>query len=748
MGLTIHLAVHNTDPETTCHYHIGFPSFSSETFFLYLLPPIILESAYSLHDRAFFDNIGTVLIFAVFGTMLNVFIVGPGLYALSLAGAMGDFPLTISEALVFSSLVSAVDPVAVLNIFQELGVNKSLYFLVFGESLLNDGVTVVVYNNLVVFMGMENVKAVDIVLSITAFFVVSLVGAFIGLVYGLLTALVTRTTTTVRVIEPLALLGLAYLSYLTAELFHFSGIISLIVCGLVQDMYAFHNISSKSYTCVKYCTKMASAISETIIFMFLGMVFFSEDLAWNTGFVLWTLFLTPVVRFIITFGLAWATNRFRLRALGASEQFILAYGGLRGAVAFSLVTMLPDDLAIRDHFTTATLAVVVFTVFVQGISIKPLVTWLNVSRRTTGPKQLLEEVHESVVDSMMAGGEEGLGSHGDFYLRTQLRHYNEKYLKKIFVRSNYEAPLKRLFEKISVAEHYAHLYGPAVLIEQKEAGSTEMLLQEDNVQRLSSVLEDQADATSLTSWTGDDSSSPDTRGRGVRERPAFTLAEDKRALKRAISSNPYNQLHYTYNRNLVNEESQEIDQLRLRRSQQARRLSRLASQTSVVRRNSRLASREDVSHLPAKRNANSSPPRRHNVVWSGSDDSDGRGSRPLKKSWSRQTSQPPRSPLPTITTPPGSVEPEEYNTDLPDVRGMPADVAMDYRSLADVVRLHRHMSVVRRRQRQSSVSARSSSPPRSPSPVYEEVDERRGGGDGPAKTTSTVQVVQKKHPGR
>ena len=58
----------------------------------------------------------------------------------------------LSESLVFSSLISAVDPVAVLNIFQELGVNKGLYFLVFGESLLNDGVTVVVYNTLSVFM--------------------------------------------------------------------------------------------------------------------------------------------------------------------------------------------------------------------------------------------------------------------------------------------------------------------------------------------------------------------------------------------------------------------------------------------------------------------------------------------------------------------------------------------------------------------------------------------------------------------
>ena len=93
-----------------------------------------------------------MLIFAVFGTLLNIFIIGPTLYGLATVGAMGPINITMTESLVFSSLISAVDPVAVLTIFQELSVNKGLYFLVFGESLLNDGVTVVVYNTLSVFM--------------------------------------------------------------------------------------------------------------------------------------------------------------------------------------------------------------------------------------------------------------------------------------------------------------------------------------------------------------------------------------------------------------------------------------------------------------------------------------------------------------------------------------------------------------------------------------------------------------------
>ncbi|KAF2364531.1 Cation/H+ exchanger [Trinorchestia longiramus] len=104
----------------------------------------------------------------------------------------------LTESLVFASLISAVDPVAVLSIFQELGVNKGLYFLVFGESLLNDGVTVVVYNMFSTYMEMPTIQAADYALSVLVFFVVVAGGTLIGLIFGIVTALSTKYTDTVR----------------------------------------------------------------------------------------------------------------------------------------------------------------------------------------------------------------------------------------------------------------------------------------------------------------------------------------------------------------------------------------------------------------------------------------------------------------------------------------------------------------------------------------------------------------------
>lgn len=116
-------------------------SFPPTMFFLVLLPPIIFESGYNLHKGNFFQNLGTILLFAIFGTIVSAVVVGGGIYLLGKADVV--YPLNLVESFAFGSLISAVDPVATLAIFHAIDVDQVLYMLVFGESMLNDAVSIV-----------------------------------------------------------------------------------------------------------------------------------------------------------------------------------------------------------------------------------------------------------------------------------------------------------------------------------------------------------------------------------------------------------------------------------------------------------------------------------------------------------------------------------------------------------------------------------------------------------------------------
>uniref|UniRef100_A0A914Q9C3 Cation/H+ exchanger domain-containing protein n=1 Tax=Panagrolaimus davidi TaxID=227884 RepID=A0A914Q9C3_9BILA len=141
---------------------VRFLEFDSKVFFFFLLPPIILEAAYDLNDKAFVNNLGTIILYAVVGTVLNIFIIGGGLILCGWLGFFGTFGIHALDTLIFASLIAAVDPVAVLAIFKEVGVNKVLYFMVFGESLLNDAVTVVCYNLIGEFKNLETIRLYDV----------------------------------------------------------------------------------------------------------------------------------------------------------------------------------------------------------------------------------------------------------------------------------------------------------------------------------------------------------------------------------------------------------------------------------------------------------------------------------------------------------------------------------------------------------------------------------------------------------
>uniref|UniRef100_A0A8D0L4R9 Sodium/hydrogen exchanger n=1 Tax=Sphenodon punctatus TaxID=8508 RepID=A0A8D0L4R9_SPHPU len=358
------------------------PVMKSDVFFLYLLPPIVLDAGYFMPTRLFFENLGTIFWYAVVGTLWNSFGIGISLFAICQIEAFGLTDITLLQSLLFGSLMSAVDPVAVLAVFENVHVNEQLYILVFGESLLNDAVTVV------------------------------------GYFLNFYAAFTTRFTHKIRVIEPLFVFLYSYLSYITAEMFHLSGIMAITACAMTMNKYVEENVSQKSFTTIKYFMKMLSSVSETLIFIFMGVSTIGKNHEWNWAFVSFTLLFCLIWRALGVFALTQIINVFRTISLTFKDQFIIAYGGLRGAICFSLVFLLPDAAFPRKKlFITADIVVIFFTVFIQGITIRPLVEFLDVKRANKKQPAVSEEIHSRFFDHVKTGIEDVCGHWGHNFWR-------------------------------------------------------------------------------------------------------------------------------------------------------------------------------------------------------------------------------------------------------------------------------------------------------------------------------------------
>ncbi|XP_039978458.1 sodium/hydrogen exchanger 3-like [Xiphias gladius] len=407
-------------------------------FFFYLLPQIILDAGYAMPNKLFFSNLGGILVYAIIGTCWNAASLGLSLWGCHQGGAMGDLDIGLLQYLLFGSLIAAVDPVAVIAVFEQVHVNEVLFIMVFGESLLNDGVTVVLFNvfDAFVSLGGSKINAVEIIKGIISFFVVAFGGSLLGFVFGLLVSLLTRCTKNIQIIEPGFVFVLGYLSYLTAEMLSLSAILSILFCGICCQKYINANMDEKSVSTVRYAMKVLANGSETIIFVFLGISAIDKSIwVWNTGFILLTLLFIIVYRCIGVLFLTWILNKYRMVPIGFIDQVILSYGGLRGAVAYGLAVMLDEDkIKEKNLMISTTLIVVYFTVIFQGITMKPLVTWLKVKRAAVVELTLIEKVQNKVFDHLLVAIEDISGQIGHNYMRDKWNNFEEKWMSRVLMK--------------------------------------------------------------------------------------------------------------------------------------------------------------------------------------------------------------------------------------------------------------------------------------------------------------------------
>jgi CPA1 family monovalent cation:H+ antiporter len=330
-----------------------------------LLPPLVFEAAFHLNVDAVRRNLGSIVLFAIPGVLLNMAIVG-GMVALG-AG------LPISLALVFGALIAATDPVSVVAIFRRLGVPRRLEVLLEGESLLNDGTAIVLFN-----LALAAALGGGFTLggAVVDFVRVAAGGLLIGLALGWA---VSRLIAVIddHLVETTLTTVLAFGSYLIAEQLHVSGVLAVVVAGLVNGNLGPRGMSPTTRIVVLNFWEYVAFLANSAVFMLIGLQIDVEGLLGHGREILWAVAAVLVSRAVVAYGLSWLSGR-----MPSTWRHALYWGGLRGGVALALALSLPAALGEgRETLAVMAFGVVLFTLVGQGLTIGPLVRRLGLTRR-------------------------------------------------------------------------------------------------------------------------------------------------------------------------------------------------------------------------------------------------------------------------------------------------------------------------------------------------------------------------------
>jgi CPA1 family monovalent cation:H+ antiporter len=338
---------------------------SKDLIFSVFLPPRVFEAALFIHWREFKTELPVVTLLATVGVGLAAAVTALGMhYALSWDWA---------SAIVFGTLIAATDPVSVIATFKEADVHGRLRVLIESESLLNDGTAAVAF---VAVLGIL-AGGHETVLSISGALIITILGGVLmgGTVAYLFMLLAGRTPD--YLVEITFTTLAAYGSFFVAEHYHCSGVLAALTAGLVVGNFrSSGSISAAGRHALGPFWEYLAFVSNSLIFLLIGAQEAQQHFQGLWVPVVLAIVLVTLGRAVAIYPLCAVFARSRLK-VDPRHQHVLFWGGLRGALALALALSLPDDLPHQNAIIAITFAVVAFSVFVQGLTITPLLRRLG-----------------------------------------------------------------------------------------------------------------------------------------------------------------------------------------------------------------------------------------------------------------------------------------------------------------------------------------------------------------------------------
>jgi len=347
-----------------------------------MLPFLLFAGAISVDVHELLKDKVTILLLASFGVIFSTFAVGTGLFWIVSQPFLGltGVGLTYVDCLLFGALIAPTDPIAVLAMVKKMNLSKITETRIAGESLFNDGIGVVVFLTLLTMKveGVENITAA----SVSMLFATEVIGGvLLGAGLGFLGLKLVEYIENEHVeLEVLITLSLVLLVPVIAHVFHFSAVLAVVVMGLFlnQNIDTDKKTDGVQKAMGDYVYKFWHLVDETlnaILFILIGLEIIPILQNFEMSYIV--LIVLVVILVVVSRGIGVILP---IQLLSIKQVFekntalIITWGGLRGGLSIALALNLPDSIGTgKDLILILTYGVVLFTILVQGLTLKKIV---------------------------------------------------------------------------------------------------------------------------------------------------------------------------------------------------------------------------------------------------------------------------------------------------------------------------------------------------------------------------------------